>query len=49
MKQNFLFSQLMEHGGGISQVGAWRVSVVCEQELVVFFPVFESWFSQLPF
>jgi len=49
MKQNFLFSQLMEHGRGISQAGAWRVLVVCEQELVVFSLVFESWFSQLPF
>jgi hypothetical protein len=49
MKQNFLFSELMEHGGGNTQAGAWRVSVVCEQELVVFSPVFESWFLQLPF
>jgi len=47
MKQNFLFSELMEHGGGISQ--AWRVSLVSEQELVVFSPVFESWFLATSF
>ncbi len=29
--------------------GAWRVSVVCEQELVVFSPVFESWFFATSF